>query len=211
MSGLIFDMDGTLIDSSADIASSLNFTLTQLGMESKTNQQVRNLIGDGMRTLLERATGNKEDAFIQKAIEIFRAHYLEHCTDATTLYPNTLEILNHFRAKSMALVSNKPYDMVVKILNHFRLHHTFKIVLGGESTKEKKPHPEPVLKSISTMGTTPESTIIIGDGTTDIQAGKSAGTWTCGVTYGFKTMHELEPYHPDFLIDRIEELKSIIQ
>ncbi len=210
VSGLIFDMDGTLVDSSADIAASLNHALKTLGLAPKTQEEVHSFIGDGMKTLLERATGSKDEALIAQAVSIFRPYYLEHCVNATVLYPNTREVLDHFQGKTIALVSNKPYEMVLKILDHFGIRNRFQVVLGGESTKERKPHPEPILKSIAGMGTAPETTLVIGDGTTDIQAGKSAGALTCAVTYGYRKFEELSPCKPDFFIDRIEDLKSIV-
>ena len=198
------------MDSSKDIARSLNYTLEVLNLPLKPEEEVRKFIGDGMKTLLQRATERPDDVFIGKAVEIFRPHYLKHCTDATILYPGTKEVLSFFRNKALALISNKPGEMVLKILDHFGIRNYFKVVLGGESTKEKKPHPEPVLRSLDLMQTAKDAALIVGDGTTDIQAGKSAGILTCAVTYGYKDPQELSSCQPDFLIDRIADLKKII-
>ena len=207
---MIFDMDGTLVDSSRDIADSLNHTLKALGFSVKSREEVQDLIGEGMKRLLEKATGSSEEALVQKAVGIFREHYLEHCADSTALYPGAREILEEYRAKKKAMISNKPYPMVLKILEHCGIKDSFDAVLGAESTAEKKPHPEPVLKSIALMGVPAGSSLIVGDGPTDIQAGKAAGILTCAVTYGFKDRKLLETCNPDFFIDRIEDLRKIV-
>lgn len=211
VSSLIFDLDGTLIDSSEDISNSVNYTLAQLGLPKKTKQDVQGYIGDGMKVLLMKATGQKQANLIKEAIEIFRPHYLEHCTDNTSLYSGAKDVLDYFESKKMALVSNKPVEMVLKTLDCLGINAYFPIILGAESTKEKKPHPEPLLKSLDLMRVSPRSCLMVGDGITDIQAGKSAGILTCAVTYGYKSRQQLEQCKPDFMIDRINQLKQIVE
>lgn len=210
LTGLIFDLDGTLVDTSQDITDSVNYTLKNLGSPHITKNEVERYIGDGMRTLLIRATGNEDSAFIRKAIDIFRPHYLDHCVDKSVLYPGVREVLERFKSKPMALVTNKPTEMVAKILDHFGVRDSFRAVLGAESTKEKKPHPEPILKSLESMGTQAQTCMIVGDGNNDIEAGKAAGTLTCAVTYGFRKREELERSRPDFFIHRITDLNTIV-
>lgn len=208
-SGLIFDMDGTLVDSAEDIASSVNHALKTLGYPEKSREDVKRFIGDGMRTLLARALGKDEEALISRAIEIFRPYYQEHCVDRTRLYPDVPEILEYFKEKPIALITNKPCAMAEKILEHFQIARHFKVILGAESTQEKKPHPEPVLKALAGMKVPSASALIIGDGPTDVQSGKAAGAKTCAVTYGYKSRRELEASSPDFYIDRLSDLRNI--
>lgn len=210
VSCFIFDLDGTLVDSSEDIANSVNYTLKTLGFPERSQEEVQNFVGDGMKTLLSRATGSGKESFLQKAIGIFQSHYLQHCLDTTQLYPGASEILSYFQTKKMGLVSNKPYEMVLKTLRHFSMQKFFSVILGGESTAQKKPHPEPVLKSLEMMQVPAPSALVVGDGTTDIHAGKSAGALTCAVTYGYRSRKELENLNPNFVIDRIADLKKII-
>lgn len=207
---LIFDLDGTLVDSCADIAASLNYTLEQVHYPPLSKETVQKIVGDGVRTLLTRATGCSEDSFLNSAIDIFKSHYRQHYVDQTTLYPHVRETLDYFRDKKMAVVSNKPYEMVEKTLVHFGIRGRFEVVLGPESTQERKPHPEPILKSLEALQTPPNQSLLVGDSTTDIQAGKSAGIWTCAATYGYRPKEELETLKPDFFIHGIEELKNII-
>lgn len=210
VSSLIFDLDGTLIDSSQDLTSSVNHTLAQLGLPKKSKKEVESFIGDGMKTLLIRATGTKDESVIDKAIEIFRPHYCEHCAEETKLYPGVKVVLDFFKGKKIAVVSNKPLEMCRKILARLKIQSYFSAVLGAESTENKKPHPEPLLKSLELMRVRPAETMMIGDGDTDIDAGKSAGVLTCAVTYGFKDKRLLESRHPDFIIDRPEDLINLV-
>ena len=210
VASLIFDLDGTLIDSSHDIAGSLNHTLKTLGLPVKSKNEVQGLVGDGVRALLIKATGRSDEEYLEKAIALFKPHYLEHCNDTTILYPGVAQILDHFKDKKKAVVSNKPHDMIQKTLRHFGIDGCFEVVLGGESTAQRKPHPEPVLLSLREMKVSPGDSVMVGDGSTDIQAGKSAGTRTCAVTYGYRDRAELERYKPDFFIDKIEDLKHIV-
>ncbi|OGR87698.1 MAG: phosphoglycolate phosphatase [Elusimicrobia bacterium RIFCSPLOWO2_01_FULL_60_11] len=202
-------MDGTLVDSAADIAAAVGFTLNELGLPEKELKEVIGFIGDGMRTLLERATGFKEERELARAIEIFRPYYLENCADETTLYPGVQETLEHFKGLPLGLVTNKPAAMTLKILAHFKISKYFKAVVGGESTPNKKPDPEPVLKALAEMGVAPEAALMIGDGPADIFAGRRAGTRTCAVTYGYRGREELEKLNPDYIIEHLNKLKDI--
>ena len=210
ISSLIFDFDGTLVDSAPDIANAVNYTLINLKLPTYSKNEIQNFVGDGVRTLLERAIGKTEDAFIQQALTIFKPYYLEHCVEQTILYPNVKQTLEFFKDKSLALVTNKPYDMVLKTLEHFSLTHYFQLVLGGDSTQNRKPHPEPILKTMETFQCLPQQTLMVGDGITDICAAQSAGAKTCAVTYGYRTQVELEKLKPDFCINKIEDLKKIV-
>ena len=202
-------MDGTLLDSAEDISDSVNFTLHQLGLPARSDGEVKGFIGEGVNVLLESALGTKDKEEVAKAVGIFRSHYLEHCTDKSSLYPGVHEILKDLKSVPIGLISNKPQAMVEKILEHFKISKSFEVVLGAEAAREKKPHPEPVLKSLALMGVPAKGAMIVGDGIADIQAGKSAGVLTCAVTYGYKEKKELEAQKPDFMIDRLIDLKKI--
>ncbi len=207
---LIFDLDGTLVDSCEDIAASLNYTLATLGLPTKTRAEVERFVGDGVKILLTRAAGNSDPAFLEKAVQIFRPHYSEHCVDRTELYPDVKEILENFKNKKLGVVSNKPFEMVIKTLDHFRVRHYFQSVMGAESTPNRKPHPEPVLKTLEILKATKSDAVMVGDGTADIAAGKAAGVLTCAVTYGYRKREELEAAKPNFIIKSILELKNLI-
>lgn len=210
MEGLIFDLDGTLIDSSGDIALALNYTLRQLGLPEKSLLEVQTIVGDGVRILMGRAIGKKDDLILDKAIKIFQEYYFHHCVDNTALYPGVKEVLKKYKEKKMGVVSNKPYPMVIKTLEHFSLEDAFVVVLGAESTEQKKPHPQPFLEAIKKMNVHPTRTLVIGDGTTDMEGGHAAGLKTCAVTYGYRSKEDLEKFKPDFFIDKLQDLEKII-
>ncbi len=208
---LIFDLDGTLIDSCADIAASLNYVLGRLNLPVKSPKEVQSFVGDGVKILFSRATGNADPALIDQAVALFRPHYLEHCVDQTVLYPGVRDVLERYRAKKCAVVSNKPLEMVDKTLEHFGVRHFFESVMGADSTPNRKPHPEPVQKTLERLKVKPDAAIMVGDGTADMEAGAGAGVKTCAVTYGYRSRAELQKTKPDFFIESILELKNLIQ
>lgn len=207
---LLFDLDGTLIDSASDITRCLNVVLKSHGFGERKVEEVQRCIGDGVLTLLERATGIKDREQLEEMAKVFKPYYAKHCLEKTELYPGVKKILQHFHHKKMAIVSNKPYEMVLKNLQHFSLRNYFQVVFGAESIANRKPHPEPVRKALEILTVRPEEALVVGDGTTDILSGKSAGTWTCAVTYGYRPKEELLALKPDFVIDRIIDLKKVI-
>jgi phosphoglycolate phosphatase len=153
----------------------------------------------------------QQEPLLQRAIAIFEPYYLEHCMDQTVPYPGVVEMLEFLRFQKKVLVSNKPYTMVLKTVKHLKWEKYFELILGGDSTRNKKPHPEPILKALNFLGLDPKSALMIGDGTTDIQAAKAAGLATCAVTYGYRSKTELERWNPDFLIDQLQDLKNILE
>jgi phosphoglycolate phosphatase len=146
---------------------------------------------------------------LESALEFFRQYYREHLLDFSTLYPGVREILIHFQTKKMAVISNKPTEFTRAILAGLKVDKFFQLVLGGDSLPIMKPSPEPILYVLSELNVPPDRAVIIGDGATDIQAGKLAGILTCGVTYGFRSREIIENSQPDFFIDFILELRNI--
>ena len=203
-------MDGTLVDSAEDIADAVNFTLSALGAPSCSTVEIKGFIGEGMTVLLEKALGTQDEKKISEATQVFQTRYLRHCVDGSKLYPGVRETLEAFQGRPMGISTNKPEAMTQKILDHFQISKHFRVVLGAESTKERKPHPEPILKFLAETGVSPGKTVIVGDGITDIQAGRSAGVQTCAVTYGYKSREELEAQKPDFFIDRVFDLRKFL-
>jgi phosphoglycolate phosphatase len=207
---IIFDLDGTLIDSKLDLANSVNFTRQRMGLAGLEHQRIFSYIGDGATMLIRRAMGEGlGEPDVEKALEIFLGHYSEHLLDNTMLYPGVAEALDALQPLKLAVLTNKPLRPTQAILQGLRIQHRFAVVYGGNSFEQKKPHPMGIEQILLETRTTCERTMMVGDSYIDIQTGCNASVATCGVTYGFAsdTLHEPKP---DFLIDDLRQLRRIV-
>lgn len=205
---LIFDLDGTLIDSKLDLAKSVNATRAHMGMGPLDLELVSTYVGSGAPVLIRRALGpNASESDIEEALEFFLEHYREHCLDHTGLYPEVRESLDRLRdsGKRLAVLTNKPISMTRSIVEGLRMARHFFQVYGGNSFDFKKPHPIGVEMLRAESGTDRENTLMVGDSSVDIQTARNAGVRGCGVTYGFAPETLADP-KPDLLVDRMSEL-----
>jgi phosphoglycolate phosphatase len=203
---LIFDLDGTLIDSKLDIALAVNAALAELGKEALPHEQIFSYIGNGAPTLIARAAGDgTSEADVQCGLEFFIKYYSVHKLDNTTLYPGVREALNALTDLKMAVLTNKPVRASRGILEGLGIAGHFQIVYGGNSFDRKKPDPMGVETILREFGASPSSAMIVGDSEIDVQTARNSGTWACGVTYGFGS-HMLAEYPPDVLVDNLTEL-----
>ncbi len=205
----IFDLDGTLIDSKRDLAASVDYTLDSLGLPRLPPEEIYAYIGDGIHTLLFRSLPSGDKGLLEEAVKLFRSHYGIHLLDTTCLYPGVQETLNHFHKKKKAIATNKPLDFTLTILKDLGIEAYFDVVLGFESTENRKPHPEPVERILRELGVSSGSAVVVGDSPADIEMGRRAGTITCAMTYGLRGREELERAGPDFLLDGFSELVRI--
>ena len=208
MDAFLFDLDGTLIDSSKDLTTSANFARNHYRKESLTQETVISYVGDGLGVLIQRLFPEFSSSELQEARAIFKEHYRIHCLDYTRPYPGVLETLRYFEKKIKVVVSNKPEDATKQILESLGMTKYFALILGGDSLRVCKPDPETVFYVLRKFSLLPEKTIIVGDGITDIQAGKNAGIHTCAVTYGMRDIKILQPWKPDIIIDRFSQLQK---
>jgi len=207
---IIFDLDGTLIDSKLDLANSVNFAREQMGLSVLEHRLIFSYIGDGATMLIRRAMGeglNESD--VQRALEIFLTHYREHLLDNTTLYPGVAEALEALRSLKLAVLTNKPLRPTEAILQGLQIHDRFVVVYGGNSFEQKKPHPAGIEQILSDTGTPRGRTVMVGDSYIDIQTGRNAAVATCGVTYGLASDTLNEP-KPDFLVGDLRQLSGIV-
>lgn len=210
---VIFDLDGTLIDSSDDIAWSANRSLAFMGYEERDVEVIKENIGWGVKVLLQRLMPDEGEEGIHTARGKFIEYYWEHLNVKTSLYPGVPDILKYLKGlnKKMAVVTNKQIKFSEKILEELAIRDMFDVVLGGDSLANRKPHPEPVEKVISTLSAEKEKTVIVGDSPADCEAGKGAGIYTIGVEYGFRHRSDLIAAGFDVLIKEISELKEMIE
>jgi len=207
---IIFDLDGTLIDSKLDLANSVNFARAQMGLSVLEHRLIFSYIGDGATMLIRRAMGEGlGESDVQKALDIFLDHYREHLLDNTTLYPGVIEALDDLRLLKLAVLTNKPLRPTQAILQGLQIQDRFTAVYGGNSFEQKKPHPVGIERILNDTGTARERTVMVGDSYIDIQTGRNAVVATCGVTYGLAsdTLHEPKP---DFLINDLRELGRVV-
>lgn len=206
---IIFDLDGTLIDSSKDIAWAVNKTLRQMGFEELSYQAIKERIGWGVKMLLEKALPNEKHNLVKEAREIFMGYYSGHLLVKTKLYPNVADVLRHFKNKKLAVATNKPLNLTQKILDGLNISDYFKKVVGGDDVQNKKPAPEAIEIILRELNALPKETVFVGDSMIDIEAGKKAEVITIGAAYGFRGRQELKEAGADVIIEDIKELISL--
>lgn len=205
---IIFDLDGTLIDSKLDIANSVNYMLGESGLNCIANETIYSYVGNGVGNLVKCAlTENHLDKF-DSAMLLFREHYAEHILDNTVLYEGINEILDHYKLKKKAVVTNKDESFSTRILNELSILDCFDKVVCGDTLPKKKPEPDQINAVLSALEIDRANALIVGDGDADIKAGKNAKIHTCGVTYGFGTKGDLEKTGAEIIINDILEMKN---
>lgn len=205
---LIFDFDGVLVETGTDIANAANDTLAELGLARLPTLVVISYIGGGAENLMRRCLGDRSGDLLAQALPSFVQRYRQNCCIHTHLYPGVAEALAHYAraGKTMTIATQKVEAITHSILNGLGAADFFQLVVGPESVTHRKPHPEAVLKILEATNTSPERALIIGDMVSDIQAGKAAGVFTCGVTYGYGAVDELAAAEPDLLLDDLTQL-----
>ncbi|MFQ5847321.1 MAG: HAD family hydrolase [Candidatus Methylomirabilales bacterium] len=204
---LVFDLDGTLADTRADLTAAVNHALEKLGRAPLSVEEVCRYVGDGVQTLLSRALGPDDLGVLEAGVGFFREYYAVHLLDATCLYQGVRETLEHFQGKRKAIVTNKPLEFTVRILEGLAISGHFDVVLGGDSTVERKPHPEPARRVLSATGVESRLAAMVGDSPVDVEMAKRAGLYSVGVTYGLRPVADLRAAGPDVLIDDFPELR----
>ena len=208
---VVFDLDGTLIDSEYDLAASINAMLLRYGRNELPLAMIKTYIGDGAPMLVRRALGDPDDeAFLQEALLFFLNYYREHKLDSTYAYEGvaqSLEQIANFNGgvRKLAVLTNKPVRPARDILAGLGLASRFFQVYGGNSFETKKPDPLGVRTIMQEAAASPEQSVMVGDTEVDILTARNAGMWSIGVNYGFAP-HSLERVHPDVLVDTPIEL-----
>jgi len=208
---VIFDYDGTLVDSVGDIAEAINNTRAQFGLDHLSISFVRGLIGDGMQKFLKDTVSELGEREFAKAREVFVKTYQELSAKTTCLYPGIKDLLDKLKADSvaMAVVSNKPQMMLDKINKTLGLEHYFRVALGGDAYPQRKPDPKPLLEARRLSGFSSETAIImIGDGAQDLKAAKAAGATSIWVSWG---MCNEQPGPSDYVVNSPLELETQIR
>ncbi len=211
---IIFDLDGTLVDSSVDIANAINYAIEPYGINPITVKETISLVGEGITMLIEKLVKSHESEVrsnISKDVLIdrFLEHYSAHLVDNTTVYHGVKETLEQLNSYKKAVISNKREVLSVKTLDNLGLLKYFDLVAGSDTTSEKKPSPQPILYVLSKLNITPREAVIVGDSNFDIEAGRAAGIKTIAVTYGYRPVELLR--NADFIINEMGELVNILR
>ena len=225
---VIFDLDGTLIDSRLDLVHSVNAALRHIGRPELPDNVIASYVGDGAPILIQRALGGEvvDDAVVRQGLQFFLSYYREHKLDHTTVYGGVFEALQSIQnsprqgsngnhspnsnmvTRQMVVLTNKPVVPSRAIIEALGMGPFFSQIYGGNSFATKKPDPEGARKLLEESGARPEETVIVGDSHVDVETGQNAGLWTVGVTYGFAP-HTLHGNPPDMLVDTPSELVQV--
>ncbi len=201
---IIFDLDGTLVNSSVDITNALNYSIGPYGLEKLTVERTISLVGEGITRLIEKLLGESWADLRGVVLDRFLEYYSEHLADYTLPYPgvrDTLEMLGNYKK---AVLTNKREDLSIRLLENLGLSGYFDIIWGSDSAPEKKPSPVPILEMLKKMSCGPEEAVIVGDSNYDIEAGRAAGVRTVAVSYGYRDVSLLKD--ADVIIDNMKEL-----
>ncbi len=192
ITAVLLDLDGTLVDSIPDLAAAANALRCEWGLPHLPVEQIASFVGKGMENLVRRTLaghrdGQCDETQLPAALEIFRRHYHQLNGSCTTVYPGVREGLHALRAQglTLAVVTNKPLEFTLPLLEQTGLRAAFDVVVGGDSTAHKKPHPAPLLHACCKLGVTPAQALVIGDSSNDAQAARAAGCRVWIVPYGY--------------------------
>ncbi len=205
---LIFDLDGTLIDSKLDLAHAVNATRRHLDLPPLDTELISTYVGNGAPVLMRRSLGPEaSEEEVASALKYFLAYYGDHALENTRPYAGIPEALENLAGEGllMAVLTNKPTPVTGRILEGLNLSRYFARVYGGNSFEQKKPHPAGVEKLLSEFNVSPECTMMVGDSSVDVRTARNAGIRVCGVSYGFQP-DSFQEHPPDMMVDRPEEL-----
>jgi phosphoglycolate phosphatase len=207
---IVFDLDGTLADSLPDLANAANFACRRLGLPEHPPEAVKSMIGGGEHKFMERVVGPANQAYVEECLKLYLDYYSRHCGDLTRLYPGVPETLKKLSAWKLAVLSNKLQRLTERLLQLMGIAPWFSAIRGGGRGLPLKPSPEPLKALMRDLGADPGRTLMVGDKTADIVAGREAGAGTAAVTYGYGDLSSLTAASPDFLLQKFSQLRAII-
>jgi len=208
---LIFDLDGTLIDSKRDLADSVNAMRKHLHEPPLADETVYSYVGNGAPVLVRKALPGRDEEEIERGLRFFLEYYRDHMLDATTLYPGVREALDQLLAADvkMAVLTNKPVRFSEHLIKGLGLQEHFFRIYGGNSFEEKKPHPRGIELLMQESGIGRDQTIMVGDSAVDVMTARNAQVRACGVSWGFQP-ETFADAPPDFVIDDMSELVGMV-
>lgn len=211
---VLFDLDGTLVDSVPDLANAIDRMLLELGKETAGIERVRSWVGNGAAVLVQRALSGSMEVLVsnpdefEKAYALFLKFYGEHTADQSCLYEGVEECLMSLQNQKikMGLVTNKPIQFTLTMLAGFKLNGYFDVVIGGDSLPQKKPSAKPLLEAMARCSASPSETLMVGDSKSDVVAARAAGCPVICVPYGYNHGEDIAKYEPDLIVQSLAEL-----
>lgn len=215
---VLFDLDGTLIDSVPDLAYCVDEMMKQLDMPVRGEEAVRNWVGNGVERLTERALinavdGEPDPALMAKAYPIFLELYKDNTSQRSCVYEGVIEGIEWVKAQGyrVACVTNKAEAFTVPLLKDKGLYDYFEVIVSGDTCAEKKPHPMPLLYAAEQLGVEPENALMVGDSKSDVKAARAAGFHIFCMTYGYNHGEDIRNYEPDVVMDSFMEFPNYLQ
>lgn len=216
---LLFDLDGTLVDSAPDLAAAVNKTLAVLQRDTFAEQQIRTWVGNGAKVLIERALSGSQQidpeldsALANDALGLFLKHYQQDVCVYSKLYAGVAETVQQLKNAgfTLAIVTNKPEKFIQPILDKLQIAEFFCASLGGDSLPEKKPSPQPLLHICQQLNVAVANTLMIGDSHNDILAAKAANMQSIGLTYGYNYGEDINKHQPDWVFDNFADIAKLL-
>ncbi len=216
---ILFDLDGTLIDSVPDLALALNHTLQKLEQDTFPHDTIRSWVGNGAQTLVKRGLSGStvvnesiDPEFFDKALNIFLDFYSKNLCVTTVTYPNVLQTLQRLKSMGyrLVLVTNKPYAFIQPLLEGLGMEGLFELCLGGDSLEKRKPDPLPLLHACERLDICASRCVMIGDSKNDIMAANAANMQSIGVSYGYNYDEDICVYEPDTVVHEFDEIINLL-
>ncbi|WP_028863239.1 phosphoglycolate phosphatase [Psychromonas aquimarina] len=216
---ILFDLDGTLIDSAPDLALAVNHMLTTLERPTFSEDIIRSWVGNGARTLVQRGLSGQSEvaedldpALLEKSLQTFLDFYKNNLCIKTATYPQVRSTLKILKAHGyrLVIVTNKPFDFIEPILEGLQLTGLFEILLGGDCLEKRKPDPLPLLHICEKLNVTPEQCVMVGDSKNDILAANAASMQSVGLTYGYNYGEDIGLHNPDLVFDDFADLIAVL-
>ena len=212
---VLFDLDGTLIDSAPDLALAINHMLTSIGREEISPTIIRSWVGNGASILVQRGLSGQTDIdenldpeLLEKSLAIFLDFYAKNLCVDTVTYPHVRASLKILKAKGyqLAIVTNKPYDFIQPILDGLELNGLFELLVGGDTLEKRKPDPLPLHYTCEKLGVTVEQCVMVGDSKNDVLAANAANMQSIGLSYGYNYGEDINEHNPDISFDDFADI-----
>ncbi|MBF0624843.1 MAG: phosphoglycolate phosphatase [Magnetococcales bacterium] len=215
---VLFDLDGTLVETAVDLAGAMNHVLAKRGYPTLPLAQVRNMVGHGARVLLARgfwgfgAQPPDGDPDFEAAVRDFLDYYGDHLVDGSRPFPGVEDTLDQLldQGYKLAVVTNKPEHLTLKMLKLLDLDRRFQAVVGGDTLSRRKPDPHPLWHALDALGVPAAAAVMVGDSETDVASGRAAGCAVVAVTYGYNRDQPVRELNPDRITDHFAELPTLL-